>query len=679
MVRHFVLLVLGTLGLLMFWGCDDETQTTVRPPCRFPREICDQACVDHARDTGNCGFCGNACGDDQICQDGLCVTSCGNGVTDCPDGCRDLNVDPMNCGACDNACLEGEVCRDGACNSLCGAEMLVCDGVCRDIASDPDNCGSCGHVCAAGEVCRFRACSSVCSSGLSECSGECHNLSADRNHCGACFRGCDAGEVCLDSRCTLVCPPEFTVCDNRCASIDRDPLNCGGCGSVCEEGQVCSEGDCLSTCGPGMSPCEGRCTDPRYDPGACGFCGISCSAPENGVPVCRTGICGFVCASGFEDCNEIPGDGCETAVSSDSENCGACDLRCEAGPHSTSVCRAGRCDVTCEDDTSLCHEGGSSVCVDLTTDPDNCGACADVCAEDESCREGECGIFGPTRDEVVAAGATEDAWLRDNPYGDKHDGGWVHSPRENVLYAIYGNDNSGQNVYRIDHIGHTSELVATLSYGRHGSHPVIDSEGRFVYFPPSQQTNQLERLDTMTYTVELLAPAPAIGTFVHCDWKNDRLWCVLDDTWLHAYNPATEVWNERIQNYSISQGMVVAHGSRASNDIYIWLTNESFWAYDTVTGDNRELARFPVDALLDGNGQIAYIPSADGSESGFIYAVSGCSGSPRLYSIYDNEWFGLSDSHDNGDCNGHATYDSTSRRLYVTDGSNRVWFYEYGP
>ena len=43
----------------------------------------------------------------------------------------------------------------------------------------------------------------------------------------------------------------------------------------------------------------------------------------------------------------------------------------------------------------------------------------------------------------------------------------------------------------------------------------------------------------------------------------------------------------------------------------------------------------------------------------------------------DDAWHTLSDPHDNGNCNGHATYDATAHRLYVTDDSHRVWFYQY--
>lgn len=672
----------GMVVAMVLGGCDDDPPATVQTTCQFPRKLCNDNCVDLARDPSNCGTCGTACNTGEVCQEGVCVLACSHGATECPEGCRDLAVDPHNCGECGNACVPGQICRDGTCRFHCAPGMVECDGACRDVMVDANHCGGCGNACDPGERCRDGACHLTCPSGLTECEDACRDLGTDLNHCGACFNACPEGQICQEGFCVTICPPEMTDCLGTCTALDRDPLNCGVCGNACGPGLVCAEGECRVTCPPGMVRCSGRCTDLSYDPEACGFCGIVCTAPENALPVCLDGVCDTACAPDREDCNEDDEDGCEVVTTSDPLNCGACDHVCEAGEgaHMIAACVDGACVVECEEGYALCPdpdpEGEGDICTNVSSDPLNCGGCGITCAEGETCREGECGVFGPTRDEVQGAVALEDAWLQSNPYSDKHDGGWDYSPLDNVLYAIYGNDSEGQRVYRIDHIGHSAEHVASLSYNRHGSHPVVDGTGRYVYFPPSQNTNQLERLDTTDNTVEILAAAPTSGTFSHCDWKNDRLWCVLNDGWLSSYDPATNAWSPVI-SYGAGQGMVVAHDSAGSEAIYVWLTNETFWAYDTVTGENRSLAPFPVSADLGGNGQIAYVPSGEGDEYGFIYAVSGCSGSPRMYSIRDNEWFALADAHDNGGCHGHATYDSSARRLYVSDGSDRVWYYQY--
>ncbi|MEI7903746.1 MAG: hypothetical protein WCK89_26200, partial [bacterium] len=287
-----------------------------------------------------------------------------------------------------------------------------------------------------------------------------------------------------------------------------------------------------------------------------------------------------------------------------------------------------------------------------------------------------CGGGGMTLDEILAQTAVEDTWLTANPFASKHDGGWVWSGREDRLYAIYGEDNSGRNVYRIDHIGHTAAQVATLTYNRHGSHPVIDSDGIYVYFPPSQSTPQLERLDTRTDVVDVMTAAPANGTFSHGAWKNNRLWIVLDNGILYNWDPDTDTWTD-VHNFGdISQ--VVEHGTTASNNIYIWVTeSEAFYSYDTVSTTLTQLADFTTSADLGGNGEIVFVPESCSPANGFIYAMSGCGGEPRYYSIATDTWYELSDPHFNDDCVGHGTYDRSRQRLYVAGGDDRVWYYQY--
>ncbi|MFN8453040.1 MAG: hypothetical protein U0521_31570, partial [Anaerolineae bacterium] len=96
--------------------------------------------------------------------------------------------------------------------------------------------------------------------------------------------------------------------------------------------------------------------------------------------------CGYACVNGAVYCNET----C-TFLESDPDNCGACGNVCPAG----QSCLGG----VCQDDDPgegcgfpfiLCGGG----CVDPTTDPFNCGGCFNQCAPNEVCAGGFCQGFG---------------------------------------------------------------------------------------------------------------------------------------------------------------------------------------------------------------------------------------------------------------------------------------------
>lgn len=273
-----------------------------------------------------------------------------------------------------------------------------------------------------------------------------------------------------------------------------------------------------------------------------------------------------------------------------------------------------------------------------------------------------------------AVTATEDVWLKTNPYESKHDGGWVYSAREKVLYAMYGEDHggTGETLYRIDHVNHTSTVATTWLFGRHGSHPVIDSTGTYIYQPPSEQTKELERYNTETNTRETLATAPAKGQFSHGAWKNDKLWIVLNDGNLYSYDPAANAWSAPLHAMGSNYANVAASG-HASHLIYVIVNGGDLYSYDVTTGDITTLPSHPTGFNLGGNGQFTWF----GNSVGFLYAVTGNGGTPAIYDIHAGVWQALTDPKIPFDWAGHATYDSTLRRLYVTGNSYSVWYYQY--
>jgi hypothetical protein len=96
--------------------------------CPSGKTLCDGVCTDSVEDAGYCGSCGVTCRSDQSCVDGgcTCVTA---GETACPTACADLSSDLQNCGSCDNSCKSGQACDNGTCRSS------PCDGYCANAES----------------------------------------------------------------------------------------------------------------------------------------------------------------------------------------------------------------------------------------------------------------------------------------------------------------------------------------------------------------------------------------------------------------------------------------------------------------------------------------------------------------------------------------------------------------
>ena len=99
-----------------------------------PPHCCDESAVQD--DVYNCGACGHDCTEDVFeqtgdwwsvtvaCVAGACVIECAVPLGDCDgdpgNGCEtDLEKSTSDCGGCGNACAEGELCVYGTCASTC--------------------------------------------------------------------------------------------------------------------------------------------------------------------------------------------------------------------------------------------------------------------------------------------------------------------------------------------------------------------------------------------------------------------------------------------------------------------------------------------------------------------------------------------------------------------------------
>lgn len=204
-----------------------DTDGGVQLVCTGQSKQCGDSCVVIARDTQNCGACGNACKDGELCSLGVCAYKCQGGATKCGDGCTDPKVDPQNCGTCGNACKANEVCNAGKCSFDCTGGTTKCGG------------GGDGGV-----------------------GGSCVMTDRDRFNCGGCGTACDLGQDCVMGMCALQCQTGLTVCPTPeaglyppdaaqtigpeiCANLLVDALNCGACGTVCNGAKPkCVAGAC---------------------------------------------------------------------------------------------------------------------------------------------------------------------------------------------------------------------------------------------------------------------------------------------------------------------------------------------------------------------------------------------------------------------------------------------------
>lgn len=215
--------------------------------------------------------------------------------------------------------------------------------------------------CPAGQVC----CGGYDDRG---CNGDCCPTT-----------GPNAGKCCADDTC---CPYPNVCCGGTCVdprTFQTDVNNCGSCGHICPTspgGTFCCDGLCIPCpagqpgwvikdttagqcrcdcdCGalaPPGANCEcgtqggtrGVCTNLLVDPDNCGKCGNRIIA--GGVWKC---------------CNGTPTD----VMGNNPLNCGDCGLNDAGACVNPKAC--------CVPPDSWCCSG---TCVDLTSDPLNCGVC----------------------------------------------------------------------------------------------------------------------------------------------------------------------------------------------------------------------------------------------------------------------------------------------------------------
>lgn len=212
----------------------------------------------------------------------------------------------------------------------------------------------------------------------------------------------DASDAAPDAACTT----GTKDCSGTCRSI-TDPdygcaaADCAPC-PVVDGGSGCDQtGACRVACTSGTLDCDdhrvGCETDGNIDPNNCGGCGITC-ARAHAITTCDQGTCKITgCSTGYENCDHVDSNGCESLLASDKEHCGSCSNDCTA-LGSNLVCELSQCKVsTCPAGKLECDGSLTVLCeTNIQTDVQHCGSCSNTCLTAHvaaaSCVAGGCAI-----------------------------------------------------------------------------------------------------------------------------------------------------------------------------------------------------------------------------------------------------------------------------------------------
>jgi subtilisin family serine protease len=404
--------------------------------------------TDLMTDLNHCGGCGQLCGDPNTngqcvggeCTPGdQCLADWGDCNADMADGCEtDLLTDVAHCGSCNSPCSDvypnAEVaCEAGGCvMGDCLEGFADCNGDPADgceisLLTDPDNCGGCGQGCDLDHVDH-----AYCEDGLCQI-GDCQVFaeSIETSHpydneqdleWVIEHAGVDEIEVhfsMFNTELNYDYVRLYDGQDNQIAQYwgDLGPFlaepvpgdtvrvvfhsdySVTRPGFIIDWSRACTG----SGCAAGWDDCDGDpltgCeSDVSSDPLNCGACGAACVF-DNASGDCVDSVCVIdACDAGYGDCNADGWDGCEADLNTDVEHCGDCATACsDVYPNATVDCVAGGCEMgDCLADFGDCNGDAADGCeADLLADPDNCGSCGQACALDHAtaaCDDGDCAV-----------------------------------------------------------------------------------------------------------------------------------------------------------------------------------------------------------------------------------------------------------------------------------------------
>ncbi|MBP9112352.1 MAG: hypothetical protein KBF88_06055 [Polyangiaceae bacterium] len=172
-----------------------------------------------------------------VCAPLMCPAGWGSCDNDVTNGCETkLSESAKHCGACDKACSADQVCDEGVCKSSCSVSKTKCGRDCADTASSDAHCGGCDKTCSpllgGGALCSGSMCITYCQTGLRACPAKRRCEPATTASCGNDCARCPAS------------PANGTAFCN----IRPNDIRTSACDSKCNTGfQKCSTGCCTGT------------------------------------------------------------------------------------------------------------------------------------------------------------------------------------------------------------------------------------------------------------------------------------------------------------------------------------------------------------------------------------------------------------------------------------------------
>ena len=194
----------------------------------------------------------------------------------------------------------------------------------------------------------------------------------------------------------LTCGAGKKPCGFECPNLKASVKHCGGCNVACKTGEICSDGKCAAiACESDLNLCGDKCINLSNDITNCGACGTVCKTTET----CSGAKCvTTTCKAGLSSCPGLV-DKTKTEcvdLTSEPKNCGTCGTACV---EDKEECIKGRCS-TCKGGNTMC----GATCANLTNDLNNCGTCGTRCAADQRCYSGVCSYGACQMDAVCPGG-----------------------------------------------------------------------------------------------------------------------------------------------------------------------------------------------------------------------------------------------------------------------------------